>query len=439
MAGGLGTRMRSAVPKHLHPILGRRMVDWVIAAARAIGADPLVVVASPAGRDERVRRGVDGRRPGAAARHRRRRARRAGGARTARGDVLVLSGDTPLADRRAARATRRHAHRERRRGHDPRRRAARPARLRPHRARRRRLGRCASSRNATRPTDERAIREINSSIYVFRADKLWPALEQLEPKNAQGELYLTDTIEILVAAGEKVAAHVAPEHRRGRGREHARRARRGRRRPARPDQRARTCSPASRSSTRRRPGSSRRRRARARRRRPAVHRPPRRDAGRGRRRDRRAHGGHRRRHRDRRVVGPFCYLRPGTVLGAARRRGHSWRSRTRRSASARRCPISRTSATPTSARTRTSARARSPPTSPTTPAGPRAARRSAATSGPAVHNAFVAPVDDRRRCMDRQRERSSRTTSRPESLAGFPPRQVNKGGIVQGQRGKRDD
>ena len=34
MAGGLGTRMRSAVPKHLHPILGRRMVDWVIDAAR---------------------------------------------------------------------------------------------------------------------------------------------------------------------------------------------------------------------------------------------------------------------------------------------------------------------------------------------------------------------------------------------------------------------
>ena len=47
MAGGLGTRMRSALPKHLHPILGRRMVDWVLEAARPLGADPLVVVASP--------------------------------------------------------------------------------------------------------------------------------------------------------------------------------------------------------------------------------------------------------------------------------------------------------------------------------------------------------------------------------------------------------
>src|SRR6185437_7997542 len=47
MAGGLGTRMKSATPKHLHPLLGRRMVDWVIGAARGSGADRIVVVASP--------------------------------------------------------------------------------------------------------------------------------------------------------------------------------------------------------------------------------------------------------------------------------------------------------------------------------------------------------------------------------------------------------
>ena len=47
MAGGLGTRMKSATPKHLHPLLGRRMVDWVIAAARDAGVERVVVVASP--------------------------------------------------------------------------------------------------------------------------------------------------------------------------------------------------------------------------------------------------------------------------------------------------------------------------------------------------------------------------------------------------------
>ena len=48
MAGGLGTRMKSATPKHLHPLLGRRMVDWVIGAAQEAGAVRVVVVASPA-------------------------------------------------------------------------------------------------------------------------------------------------------------------------------------------------------------------------------------------------------------------------------------------------------------------------------------------------------------------------------------------------------
>src|SRR2546430_3144564 len=59
MAGGLGTRMRSAVPKHFHPILGRRMVDWVIETGRATGADPLVVVSSPAARGEFAESGID--------------------------------------------------------------------------------------------------------------------------------------------------------------------------------------------------------------------------------------------------------------------------------------------------------------------------------------------------------------------------------------------
>src|SRR5437879_273592 len=47
MAGGLGTRMKSATPKHLHPLLGRRMVDWVVKSAHDAGVDRVVVVASP--------------------------------------------------------------------------------------------------------------------------------------------------------------------------------------------------------------------------------------------------------------------------------------------------------------------------------------------------------------------------------------------------------
>src|SRR5437867_4451076 len=67
MAGGLGTRMRSETPKHLHPLLGRRIVDWVIDAARALSADRLVAVAA-------AHPALDG----------------------FDGDILVLSGDSPL-------------------------------------------------------------------------------------------------------------------------------------------------------------------------------------------------------------------------------------------------------------------------------------------------------------------------------------------------------
>jgi bifunctional UDP-N-acetylglucosamine pyrophosphorylase / glucosamine-1-phosphate N-acetyltransferase len=60
-------------------------------------------------------------------------------------------------------------------------------------------------RDAT--AEERGVREVNSSIYVFRADSLWPVLDRLDPHNAQGELYLTDTVAILVGDGEHVAVH----------------------------------------------------------------------------------------------------------------------------------------------------------------------------------------------------------------------------------------
>jgi bifunctional UDP-N-acetylglucosamine pyrophosphorylase/glucosamine-1-phosphate N-acetyltransferase len=59
--------------------------------------------------------------------------------------------------------------------------------------------------------DELALREVSSSIYVFASDKLWPALERLRPENAQGELYLTDTVRDLAAAGERVVVHTAED------------------------------------------------------------------------------------------------------------------------------------------------------------------------------------------------------------------------------------
>src|SRR3954451_12446038 len=47
MAAGHGTRMRSQTPKVLHPVCGRPMLHWTIAAAQAAGAERVVVVIRP--------------------------------------------------------------------------------------------------------------------------------------------------------------------------------------------------------------------------------------------------------------------------------------------------------------------------------------------------------------------------------------------------------
>jgi bifunctional UDP-N-acetylglucosamine pyrophosphorylase / glucosamine-1-phosphate N-acetyltransferase len=207
LAGGLGTRMRSETPKHLHPLLGRRLVDWVADAARSLEPDRLVVVTSPefasafdglevAVQDEPLGTGhaVMASRASLTSHE---------------GDVVVLAGDTPL---------------------------LRPETLRDLLETHRSSGAAATVLTFTREdpgtygrivrggdgaiesiveaTDlneaQRAITEVNSSIYVFDSRRLWPALERLDSANAQGELYLTDAVRVLVEGGQRVSAHEAP-------------------------------------------------------------------------------------------------------------------------------------------------------------------------------------------------------------------------------------
>ena len=59
--------------------------------------------------------------------------------------------------------------------------------------------------------EQRAIREVNSSIYCFTLEKLWPCLNALRPNNAHHELYLTDAIALLRARNERVLAQIAPD------------------------------------------------------------------------------------------------------------------------------------------------------------------------------------------------------------------------------------
>jgi bifunctional UDP-N-acetylglucosamine pyrophosphorylase/glucosamine-1-phosphate N-acetyltransferase len=63
-------------------------------------------------------------------------------------------------------------------------------------------------------TDEqRDINEINSAIYCFSLEKLWPVLAHLKPNNKHRELYLTDTIAAMTSAGETVLPQVAADPR----------------------------------------------------------------------------------------------------------------------------------------------------------------------------------------------------------------------------------
>jgi len=61
--------------------------------------------------------------------------------------------------------------------------------------------------------EQREINEINSAIYCFTLEKLWPALAQVKPNNKHRELYLTDAIAVLNSKGETVLAQVAEDAR----------------------------------------------------------------------------------------------------------------------------------------------------------------------------------------------------------------------------------
>jgi bifunctional UDP-N-acetylglucosamine pyrophosphorylase/glucosamine-1-phosphate N-acetyltransferase len=204
LAAGLGTRMRSATPKHLHPLLGRRLVDWVIEAIRPLRPQPLVVVTAPGQEDAfagvEVAVQAEPRGTGdatAAARPK---------LEGVEGDLLVVSGDAATITTQILEQLLETHRREQ----------AAATVLSFHRPEPGDYGRIVRGTDgsleaiveAGDATDEQlAITEINSSIYVFDAARLWPALEQLAPENRQGELYLTDTIRTLVAAGEHVAVY----------------------------------------------------------------------------------------------------------------------------------------------------------------------------------------------------------------------------------------
>jgi bifunctional UDP-N-acetylglucosamine pyrophosphorylase/glucosamine-1-phosphate N-acetyltransferase len=207
LAAGEGTRMRSAVPKVLHPVCGRPMILWPVQAAQEAGAGKVVVVdgperklaaALPAGVELAVQaepRGT-GDAVRAAAAH-------IGADET----VLVLMGDVPLITAAAIEALA-AAHGESGA-------AATMATMqlddpsgygRVIRGADRSVERVVETKSEGDATpQELAIREVNTGIFAFRGGALLDALRRLDPDNAQGELYLPDVLPVLREQG--VHAH----------------------------------------------------------------------------------------------------------------------------------------------------------------------------------------------------------------------------------------
>ena len=206
LAAGQGKRMRSAIPKVLHPLGGRPIIAHAVDAVRAAtGTAPIVVVArgqaeigtllgeaavcveqeAPLGTGDALRSVPE-------------RLRSAG-------QVLVLGGDEPLIRPETLRALiAAHAASPRActlLAWTP----ADPSGLG-------RIVRDASGR-VTRIIEERDLgaaepvpEECNAGVYVFEGAQLWPALDRLTSANAQGEYYLTDVVEHLEGPVEVVDA-----------------------------------------------------------------------------------------------------------------------------------------------------------------------------------------------------------------------------------------
>jgi bifunctional UDP-N-acetylglucosamine pyrophosphorylase/glucosamine-1-phosphate N-acetyltransferase len=209
LAAGKSTRMKSAVPKVLHEVCGRPMIEYVLDAAREAGTERLVVIVGHEA--DQVKRALAGHRDVDFALQ----AEQKGtghavmmcrdALRDHDGPLFVLTGDAPLM-----------------------RSASFSALLEEYRSNQAAcvigtaettnnfgLGRIV--RNAQGDFEriveekdatpaERQIREINVGCYVFDCRALFGALDELRPNNKQGEYYLTDCAAILKSQGRRVVA-----------------------------------------------------------------------------------------------------------------------------------------------------------------------------------------------------------------------------------------
>lgn len=209
LAAGKSTRMKSALPKVLHEVCGRPMIERVLDAARAAGVSRIVAVVghradlvqAQLGKYPDVEFALQSEQKGTG--HAVMMCRDALASHN--GPVLVLAGDTPLLRAEslaallkaqtdsAAAAVIGTAETEANHG------LGRIVRTADGE-----FDRIVEERDAT--PEQRAIREINTGCYAFDAQGLLSALDRIRPDNNQAEYYLTDCPLVLKRDGRRVVA-----------------------------------------------------------------------------------------------------------------------------------------------------------------------------------------------------------------------------------------
>jgi len=210
MAAGLGTRMKSRRAKVLHELGGAPLIAYVVRAAQAL--EPRSIITILGHQAEEVERAVLAEVGELASFVIQERQRGTGdaveSARRVLEDsdslVLVLSGDVPMIRVETLQKLIEH--------HNDAGAACSILSVRLEnptgygriiRDNNGEFRKIVEQRDASE--DERLVREINSGIYCFEAKALFEALRKVEPKNDQGEYYLTDVAEIILASGGTVS------------------------------------------------------------------------------------------------------------------------------------------------------------------------------------------------------------------------------------------
>lgn len=214
LAAGEGTRMKSDLPKVLHTLAGRPLVEWVLSSVSALRPDKIVMVVGHKGKE--VMGALAGKKLSFVEQkqqfgsgHALRQAEKT--LKNFRGDVLVLCADTPLIDPSTLK-TFIAAHRAE--GSAA---TVLTSRFdnpfgygRVVRGKHGQLEEIVEEKDAT--PEERRIKEINSGIYCLKSPGIWKVLGRIKADNRKKEYYLTDAIGILRAEESPVGAypHVSP-------------------------------------------------------------------------------------------------------------------------------------------------------------------------------------------------------------------------------------